>query len=232
MTMVYTADGLLYTKVPFNDLVAMNKTSATVDLLVWEFTGTSERAAQRRAIFNSWFLSCITGKFKEPDYPGRYEPESRYRVLSPELEGLVLEKMEDDGSYQGCPGPDQDCVNPDEVVFNWGSWILYRLFRHSYIEAGFDDEWDNLDREADAEERGCTQAAQRRDAELAYRDYLAHRPPMARQSLLLTAKPATIRQLMDFIVLMNSSLDDRDDRIQFAAVDTTEEIAAEEPYAM
>jgi len=214
MTMVYTADGLLHTKVPFEQLVAMNKRGAKVDVMVWEFSGTTEQAAQKRAMFNGWYLSLMTAKFNEPDYPGKFEPDSRYRVLPEDLEILVLEHLEDDGSYGGCPGPDQDDEDPHEVVFHWSSWMLYRLFRHSYIETGFDDQWDQLDREADAVESANTQLAQRRDAEIAYQSYLAHLPPMTRQNLVLTAKPAAIRQVLDFIALMNRHCADREDRVE------------------
>ena len=63
MTMVYTPDGLLYTEIPLAELAAMNNTDATVDVRLWEFSGISEEAARKRAIFNNWFLSVMKRRF-------------------------------------------------------------------------------------------------------------------------------------------------------------------------
>jgi hypothetical protein len=230
MTMVYTADGLLYTAIPFELLAAMNKTDGKVDVRVWDFGGTSEEAAQKRAIFNSWFLAVTKQKFKEPDYPSRYEPDSRYRVLAEELEALVLENMEDDGAFDACPGPNQDYQDPNQSVFYWASWILHRLFNHKFIECGFDDEWHYLDREADELERSYTQAVQRREGDEAYRAYLDNRPPGVKQKATLTAKPATIRQVMDFIALMNRKHQDQDDVVEVEQIDTGDATQREAAY--
>jgi hypothetical protein len=222
MTMIYTPDGLLFTAIPLNELAAMNKTDGKVDVTIWAFAGTTAEVAQKRAIFNSWFLAVMKSKFREPEYPGMYEPDSRYRVLPEELEQLVLENVDDDGAFDGCPGPNQDYSDLNEMVFHWATWILYRLCHHRYIGCGFDDDWIYFDREAGEVERGFTQEVQRREAEEAYRAYLANRPSSIKQQLMLTAKPAMIKQMMDFISLMNSNLKDRHDMVEFEPIDTIE----------
>jgi hypothetical protein len=222
MTMVFMPEGLLFTATPFSELAAMNKTDGKVDVTIWVFDGATEEAAQKRAIFNSWFLAVMKSKFKEPEYPSKFEPDSRYQVLPEELEQLVLENIDDDGGFDGCPGPNQDYADLNEVVFHWAAWILYRLLHHRYIGCGFDDDWTYFDREAGEAERGFTQEVQRREAEEAYRAYLASRPSSMKQKLMLTAKPAMIRQMMDFISLMNRNLKDRHDLVEFEPIDTVE----------
>ena len=67
MTMVYTPDGLVYTKIPLSELAGTNNTDAKVDVRLWEFSGISEEAARKRAIFNNWFLSVMKRRFIQDD---------------------------------------------------------------------------------------------------------------------------------------------------------------------
>jgi len=214
MTMVYTPDGLLYTETPVSELAGTNNTNAKVDVRVWEFSGISEEAARKRAIFNNWFLSVMKRRFV-PDDGFDYQPDSRYRVLPEDLEAIVLKRLEHDGNVSGCPCPKQPFSDPNQVVYLWACWLLSRLFKHNDVRSGNGDEWDILDQEADEEERGYTQDVKRQEQAAAYKRHLASRPAHVKQKIVVTGHPRLLSQLIDFIWLQNRHLEHREDATEF-----------------
>ena len=214
MTMVYTPDGLLYTEIPLAELAAMNSTDATVDVRLWEFSGISEEAARKRAIFNNWFLSVMKRRFVLAD-GFDYQPDSRYRVLPADLERVVVERLEHNWITRGCPCPRQPHTDPNQIAYLWALWLLGRHCKHNDVRSGDGDEWDILDHEADEEERGYTQDVQRREHEAAYKKHLAGRPANVKQKIAITGHPRLLSQLIDFISLQNRHLEHREDATEF-----------------
>ena len=82
MTMIYTTDGMLYTPVRFNDLAAMNRADAKVEIRFWEFSGVSEDAARQPCHWRLDQLLQHPATFTSQVFRGMKTPEDAFALAA------------------------------------------------------------------------------------------------------------------------------------------------------